>query len=237
MNTATHEFTRWGADHLGALAAVLLVTAAVILLGKGRDEAGRHRLCRALALVLALEFVLEYVVRQCVSDFGPWRENLPLHFCSVMMLISSAALWWRQQWACAFVYFGVLAASVQGLITPALSDGFPSIVYLFFFASHGLLFVAAITIPVVLGWRACGRDIVRCMLLGNLYLLCIIPINLWLGTNYGFTQHGPAEGSLLDYLGPAPWYYLWLQVPALLIFWLMSFAVRQKHHCAPNVPA
>ncbi len=228
MDTATYEFTRWGAEHLGALAATLLCAAAVILTGRSGDEGRRRLTCRLLALVLAAEFVVEYALRLSLESYGSWRENLPLHFCSVMMVISFIALWWRQRWACAFVYFGVLAASIQGLITPALSDGFPSLTYFLFFASHGLLFVAALTIPTVLNWRSKGFDIVRCVLLGDLYLLCIIPVNIWLGTNYGFTQHGPEEGSLLDYLGPAPWYYLWLQLPALLIFWLMSFAVKEK---------
>ncbi len=221
MDTTHYEFIRWGTPHLCALAATLLCATTVLGTGLRCSEQGRHLICRALAVVLALEFVGEYILRMLLDSYGPWKENLPLHFCSLMMIVSIIALWWRQRWACAFVYFGVLAASIQGLITPALSDGYPSITFFIFFLSHGLLLVAALAIPVLLGWRACGWDDLRTVLLADVYLLCIIPINIWLGTNYGFTQHGPEEGSMLDYLGPAPWYYLWLQLPALALFRFM----------------
>ncbi len=228
MESTTHEFIRWGAPHIGALVATLLCATAVIAIGRRNNEQGRRTLCQALALVLAAEFLGEHILRQCLDSYGPWQENLPLHFCSIMLVISFIALWWRKRWACAFVYYGVLAASVQALITPALVKPYPSIAFFIFFLSHGLLFVAALTIPIVQGWRTRGKDIVRSVLLGDVYLLGIIPVNIWLGTNYGFTQHGPVEGSILDYLGPAPWYYLWLQLPALLLFYAMSFAVREK---------
>ncbi len=228
MNANDYEFIRWGTPHWGALAAILLGAAGVLLAGLRCGEQGRRHLCRALAAVILLEFVVEHIVRQLLDSYGPWQENLPLHFCSVMMVISAIALWQRTHWACAFVYFSVLTASIQALITPALLKGFPSVAFFFFFLSHGLLFVAALTIPIVLGWRTRRGDVLRCVLLGDVYLLCVIPLNIWLGTNYGFTQHGPVEGSILDYLGPAPWYYLWLQLPALGLFWLMSFAVRPR---------
>ncbi len=233
-STPTAAFIRWGTPHLGALALLLLCTTAILVAGRRCGERGRLFICRALAATIALEFVIEHIVRLCLNSYGPWRENLPLHFCSVMMVIAVIALWRRQHWACAFVYFSVLTASIQALITPALVQGFPSVAFFFFFLSHGLLFIAALTIPVVLGWRAKLVDTLRCVLLGDLYILCAIPINTWLGTNYGFTQHGPAEGSMLDYLGPAPWYYLWLQLPALGLFLLMFIPVRKKAPHAYN---
>ncbi len=234
METPTCDFIRWGGAHLGALAVILLCTAVLIVIGRRCDKQGRRKLGRVLGAVLLFEFIGEHILRQCLDSYGPWRENLPLHFCSVMLVISFIALWWQKRWACAFVYFSVLTASIQALITPALVKGFPSIAFFIFFLSHGLLFVAALTIPLVLGWRARWKDTWRSVLLGDVYLLCIIPVNIWLGTNYGFTQHGPEEGSILDLLGPAPWYYLWLQLPALLLFLLMFFPVRQPRlSCKP----
>ncbi len=228
MDIPADPFIRWGAAHFGALAVILLAAVGIIISGRRCSEEGRRLLCRGLALVILLEFIVEHIVRQCMDSYGPWQENLPLHFCSVMMLIAFVALWRRQRWASAFVYFGVLAASIQALITTDLEKSFPSIQYFFFFLSHGLLFIAALVVPLVQRWRARRVDIVRCVLLGDVYLLSVIPLNLMLGTNYGFTQHGPADGSILDYLGPGPWYYLWLQVPALLLFALMYLPVRER---------
>ena len=46
-----------------------------------------------------------------------------------------------------------------------------------------------------------------------------------LGTNYGFTRYAPA-GTVLEYFGPAPWYLLTLQLPALAILRLLYLTVR-----------
>ncbi|MCQ2366924.1 MAG: TIGR02206 family membrane protein, partial [Akkermansia sp.] len=138
------------------------------------------------------------------------------------------ALWWRKRWACALVYFAVLTASIQALITPAMADGYPSLPFFIFFISHGLLMVVALAVPVLIGWRARGYDDLRTLALMNLYVVLIIPVNIWLGTNYGYTQGAPLPGTILDYLGPAPWYYLWAELPALAVFRILMLFVHDK---------
>ena len=49
---------------------------------------------------------------------------------------------------------------------------------------------------------------------------CLLYTSIWLGTNYGFTRYAP-EGSVLEYFGPAPWYLLTLQIPALVVLRLL----------------
>ena len=46
--------------------------------------------------------------------------------------------------------------------------------------------------------------------------------------NYGFTMESPVPGCILDYAGPAPWYYLLLQIPAFGLFCLLRLPVREK---------
>lgn len=228
------EFVRWGASHIVVL--VLAVLSSFLMLWRGcrLTQAGRYRLCRILALVVAVQFIGEYAWRTFSGDGSPWQENLPLHFCSLMTVLSAAALWWRWPWACAVVYFGVLTASIQGLVTPALEAAYPSAAFFVFFISHSLLLLSALAIPVLLGWRGKPRDVLRSVLVMDTYLLCIIPVNVWLGTNYGFTRHSPVQGCLLDYLGPAPWYYLWLQIPALAVFRLMLLPVQERGKHSPT---
>lgn len=221
-------FTRWSESHLWVLAIVIITCALTIRAARRMDTAGRQRLCRALALVLAVTFIAEHIGNACIMPYGEWIQNLPLHFCSAMAPVAFIALWYRKRWACAMVYFGVLAASIQALITPTLQADFPNIRFITFFWSHSMLALAALLIPLVLGWRARLKDTWRTVLFADLYLLCVIPINHLLDTNYGFTQYSPVKGCLLDYLGSAPWYYLRLQLPALGLFCLMRLPVREK---------
>ena len=228
MDTTYYEFIRWDTPHLCALALTVFSAVALLALGYRLSERARFLICRVLAGILAMEYVGEFIWRFASGTYGPWQENLPLHFCSFMIIVAIIALWWHKHWACALVYFGVLTASIQGLITPAMANGYPSIAFYIFFFSHGLLLVVALAIPVLLGWRARGFDDVRSILIMDAYVLCIIPVNILLGTNYGYTQGSPVEGCILDYLGPAPWYYLWVQLPVLALFRLMMLFVRER---------
>ena len=228
MNPEIKPFVRWGLPHLIVVLITLLATGGIILLGAKGSTAIRNNFCRAMAIALILMFAVEFIWRHTGGVKTPWQENLPLHFCSVMIIVSAIALRYSKRWACAVVYFGVLTASVQGLITPALADGYPSFAFIIFFLSHSMLFLSAATVIYVQRWRARRKDILRSLLLMDAYLLFIIPINMWLGTNYGFTQESPIPGCLLDYLGAAPWYYLWLQLPALGLFYLMYLPLRSK---------
>lgn len=226
---ASTDFTIWSATHLYTLLVLGILFALILTWGRLQDAAAKKRLCRGIALVILAEYIFEYIWRFCHHSFDIFvREKLPLHFCAVMALLCFIALWWEQRWARALVYFGVLSASIQGLLTPALVIGFPHLDFFLFFISHGLLLLTALAIPLLTDWRADLRAPLQSLLLMNAYLVAIHPINLLLGSNYGFTTAAP-HGSILEAMGtPAPWYYLWLEVPALLLFLFMYLFVRQK---------
>ena len=220
-------FIRWSLVHWAALGAVAL--AAAILLWGGRRLRMEKRILvgKVLGAVFLLTFLAETFGRIVQEHWEPWQDRLPLHFCSLMTLVCFIALWYRRPWACAAAYFGVLTASIQGLITPMLYEGFPSAAFFAFFIGHGLLFISALYLPLVLEWRARPWDDVKTLLLCDAYLLLIIPVNIWLRTNYGFTRYAP-EGSVLEYFGPAPWYLLTLQIPALAVLRLLYLTVRPR---------
>ncbi len=229
MNEPYYPFIRWSSEHITALVITIALAALVLYLGTKLKERGRIIICRILAGIIALQFLSEYIWRAFSDAYGSWEYNLPLHFCSFMSIFAFIALWWRWRPACTLVYFGVLVGSIQGLITPAMANGYPSLAFYVFFIAHGLLLIVALAIPALTGWRARGYDDVKALLLMDAYVLLIIPINLWLDTNYGYTQGVPIRGTLLDYLGSAPWYYLWAQLPVLAVFRLLMLPVHDKN--------
>ena len=52
----------------------------------------------------------------------------------------------------------------------------------------------------------------------NIYLLALVPINLWLGANYFYMMEKPLNPSILDYFGPWPIYILVCEVLAMAFF-------------------
>ena len=224
----TERIVRWSASHWGAIIATALVTLCIIGGALKKPLEVRQKICRALAVVVALIYLADSSFILLTQHHGSWEQNLPLHFCSMMLLVAVFALWTRQRAACWMLYFGALTACLQGLITPALEADYPTLRYFLFFFLHGILMPAALAVPLLLGMRARLRDVVISQMMMNTYLVCVHPINLLLGTNYGFTMESPVPGCILDYAGPAPWYYLLLQIPAFALFCLLRLPVRDK---------
>lgn len=229
MIASASTFEMFSASHYIALLVIALISALTIILGRRLNTSGRIVVCKGIALANLLIFLYEYIRNFMIcSTEHLISAELPLHFCALMALLCFIALWWGPQWARSLVYFGVLSASIQGLLTPALVLDFPTTDYFLFFGSHGLLLLSALAIPLVTGWRSRLKDPIRSLLLMNAYLVVIHPINLLCNSNYGFTTAAP-HGSILESLNtPAPWYYLWLEIPALALFFLMYLFVRKK---------
>ncbi len=237
MNT-TEEFVRWSASHWGAVIVTLIVTIFILKLGlRAPVQEQKNRICRMLAVVVGLIYVADSGYIIISQHHGSWEQNLPLHYCSMMLLVAVIALWTRNRTACWVLYFGALTACLQGLITPALDRDFPTLRYICFFCLHGILMPAALAVPLLLKMRARFRDVLISLFLMDVYLMLIHPINLLLGTNYGFTMKSPVPGCILDYLGPAPWYYLLLQLPVIGLFGCMYLFVRDRSEVCENEAA
>ena len=229
---STEGIVRWSASHWGAVIVTLAVTFAIIGGAVRQPLEVRQKVCRALAVVVGLIYLADSGYILITQHHGSWEQNLPIHYCSMMLLVAVYALWTRNRTACWVLYFGALTACLQGLITPALERDFPTQRYFLFFCVHGILMPAALAVPLLLGMKARIKDAFKSLLLMDAYLLCIHPLNLLLGTNYGFTTESPVPGCILDYLGPAPQYYLLLQIPAFLVFSLMSLPVMERNGAA-----
>jgi uncharacterized membrane protein YwaF len=68
--------------------------------------------------------------------------------------------------------------------------------------------------------------------LGNVYLISVGLINWLLGTNYGYACRKPDTPSLMDILGPWPWYLIALQGVALLLFLVLDAPFRRLRKSA-----
>jgi hypothetical integral membrane protein (TIGR02206 family) len=57
--------------------------------------------------------------------------------------------------------------------------------------------------------------------LTNVYMALVAPINIALGTNYMYLFEKPKEATLMDFLGPWPWYILGLEAVGTALFFIM----------------
>ena len=139
-------------------------------------------------------------------------------------VVRGFALVTRRPLLCAITYFWGLAATVQALITPAITIGFPSAPFVMFFVHHFVVVIAALYIPIVQGWRPkhpLWRSPLEIFGVSVIYLFFALLVNRLIGSNFAFVSHPPPNASLIDHLGPWPWYIFSLLGLALALYFAL----------------
>ena len=102
--------------------------------------------------------------------------------------------------------------------TPDIVEDFPHFHYFRYFAGHHLLVVAIIYAVVVFKLKPTLISLKKAFIALNVFLVIALFANLILDANYFWIMEKPPAGSLLDYMGPWPWYILTGEFVALAHF-------------------
>ena len=128
------RFEAFTVEHFLLIAAFLVVCLALVALGRAhRGTAGEVRFRRAYALLIPCFTVPMQVLQLVPSEFD-FAKSLPLQLCDFAWIAAVVALWTRHWAATALVYFWGLTLTMQGIITPSLTDLFPHPQYFMFWA-------------------------------------------------------------------------------------------------------
>jgi len=188
-------FVPYGRLHAITLAVCLLAIAAPALIGRALDRHGEMILRGSLA-ALAVCYWLAY------TTWWNWhgldlRTGLPLQVCDFNGLIAPLALMSGWRYVRATLYFWTAALTLQAFIQPALTAGPASLLFWAFWVAHSLIASCAVYDIVVLGYRPCWSDLGRAMTVSAGYVALLVPINAWLGSNYGYLGSGRERGPTL----------------------------------------
>jgi hypothetical integral membrane protein (TIGR02206 family) len=218
------NFGLFGPMHLGILAAVPLLAAILAWLDR---HAAFNR--EGLRLVLAAALIVNAVVWYGYLAFRGWLqfpENLPLELCDGALFVTVIALTTRNALSFDLAYYVALAGTTMALLTPDLWEPFPSFSTVQFFIAHGLVVVAVLYLVWSRRARPRRGSIWRAMLGVNLFAAIAGLFNVAFGTNYMYLGGKPQNPSLLDFLGPWPWYLASCEVLALVLFSLLYLPFR-----------
>jgi hypothetical integral membrane protein (TIGR02206 family) len=223
---AAGEFTAYGPSHWAVLVLTVLGATGLVLTGRHADA----RLARRCGQVLAvLILVLNVGMEIWVLSPTQLVHTLPLQLSDLAPYASAYALWTRRPWAFALTFYWCLTLSTQALLTPVLSGpDFPSAPFLAFFAIHVLVIWAAIFLTWGVGLRPSWRGYWFTVLVTVCWAGAMLVFNAVAGTNYGFLNAKPPTGSLLDVLGPWPWYLLPETALALGAWALLTLLGRRR---------
>lgn len=213
------EFQLFGGDHWAALVAVAGSSWLAYRLASGSQSELWRRLGGTLLGALAAALWLFRLVDGFQADL-----DLPLALCDLAFLLSVACFFWPRAWALVMVTYWGLAGTLQALITPDLLYGFPSKEYFLFFIGHSVVIVAVFFLLgknrqlSLSGWRR-AREAFGGLLL---YTAVVGGLDALFGWNYGYLRAKPEGSSVLDFMGPWPWYILGALAFAAFLFVIVA---------------
>jgi hypothetical integral membrane protein (TIGR02206 family) len=225
-------------DHVAALAVTAALCAALPAAARARPGAWTRLFTRAWGALL-LGLFISYPVVVLADGSYELDFDLPLHLTDAATLIAVLALWTLRPLPFELTWFWGLTASLGAILTPDLGadDRFPSFIYWHYFGTHGGVVVAAVFLGFGLGLTARARAVGRVFLATVAWAAVAAVGNALTGGNYMFLREKPDAPTLLDYMGPWPWYIASAALLALALFALLDLPFRRRRAGAPSLRA
>ncbi len=99
------------------------------------------------------------------------------------------------------------ALTSQAFIQPALTAGLHAPTFWAFWTAHTVIAACAVYDLAVLGFRPGWADLGRALIVSAAYLALIVPVNFWLGADYGYLGNPAPDIGIPPFvraLGPWP---------------------------------
>ncbi|MEV0295321.1 TIGR02206 family membrane protein [Nocardia sp. NPDC050710] len=233
--TAQREFSAYGLSHWIVLAVFAVGAVQVVVIGRThRNADAARRFSRTFGAVTLALYLAIYLATMFPPTLG---RSVPLRLTDLATLVAGYALWSHRHWAYALTYYWCLTLSTQALISPALeSPDFPHYEFLAFWAIHLAVVWAAIYLTWGIGMRPDWRSYWFTVAVTVAWVAITFVFNSLADSNYGFVNRKPSTPSLLDVLGPWPW-YLGTVAVVLLVVWALMTWPWVRSPATPTSPA
>jgi hypothetical integral membrane protein (TIGR02206 family) len=189
----------------------------------------------ALFLILiqgVLTFWYIYIAKLDVAN------SLPLHLCDISTFLCAVMLINKSYLLYEITYFWGISGAVQAIVTPDLGRyAYPHFVFFVFFITHGLIILICLFLTFVDGYRPKLSSVFKSIVALNIYAVIVGGFNYIYKTNYLFLCEKPSGASLMDYLGPWPWYLLSLELVGTVLFLVcyLPFTLRNFKNKSINL--
>tara|TARA_B100001769_G_scaffold157451_1_gene123671 strand:+ start:240 stop:968 length:729 start_codon:yes stop_codon:yes gene_type:complete len=151
------------------------------------------------------------------------KLHLPLHLCRLANLLLPFALYNKDNTLFQVLFYWGLSAMFQAIFTPDITHDFPHFHYFRFIAAHHLLVITIIYYVVVFDFKPTISGLKSAFIALNVFLIIALIFNVIFESNYFWLIDKPPAGSLLDLMGPWPWYILVGEFVALIHFYAAYF--------------
>ena len=209
-------FEPYHTSHWVVLALFAIGAVALVSLGRRRGHTAAARRFTHVFGAVILAILIGELVYYLLPAHWTLGHSLPLQLSDLAGLSAAYALFSMRQWAYSLTYYWGLTLSPQALLTPVLyGPDFPNWQFVLFWAWHFVVVWAAIYLTWGLGMRPTWRSYRLVVTVTVCWAAFLLVFNHLAGTNYGYLNAKPAIGTVLNVLGPWPWYLI---PEAILVF-------------------
>jgi hypothetical integral membrane protein (TIGR02206 family) len=207
-----YPFEIFNTPHLISLAGVAILCLTVIVFRNHFSTSSKGLFRTTLAVTLLISQA-GFILWLLYIGEASWKTALPLHMCSLFIVLSALMLFFRSYAIYEFSYFLGTGGALYALITPDIGMyNFPHFLPVQTMIAHGSLLLAQIYMTAVEGFRPTFRSLWKVYAGVLVYSGIVIVINTFIESNYLFFSYKPDFPTLLDVMGPWPWYILGIQV-------------------------
>ena len=215
--TALNRVQILSLEHIIPIGLALIIAVTLIRYARTISSESQQRLIHYIAIFISVSVIAFHIYCTLTTNYNI-RTDLPLYLCSLLGIIIPIFTYYRKYWMFEILVFWVIAGTIQGVITPDIAEGFPSLDYFRYWIVHlGLLTVIFYSI-FVLQLKPKFKSVFKSFLALQVYVIVMIVINYCLDANYFYLNRKPESASVLDYLGDWPYYIIVAQLIIIPLF-------------------
>ncbi|HNR30646.1 MAG TPA: TIGR02206 family membrane protein [Candidatus Hydrogenedentes bacterium] len=224
----------FGFTHCTILMVIVVLNAIILLLPKWMASAKAvSHVALALAMFMIIQEIADRTGHHVLRDVS-LTQILPLHLCGVAVFLVPVMLVSQSYTLFEVLYFWGIGGASVSLLTPDLAFPFPHPLTITFFTSHAFIITGVLYAMIYYGFRPRASSLLKAIIMTVAYAAAVAPVNILLGTNYLYICEKPRGFSVLDFLGPWPWYLPGMAAIALAVFALLYTPFPLLHRFFAN---
>jgi hypothetical integral membrane protein (TIGR02206 family) len=229
------DFEMFSVSHF-VIIGLLFIISAGIYLNKEKLKQGNWRKFEIGAAITLILFEAMYHIWMAVNDNWNVSHAIPLELCSISLFLTVFLLLTKKKIIYEILLFTALLGASQAIFTPLLNFEFPHFRFFHFFYTHLMMIWTVLYFTWVKGYRPTIWSVVKLFVFLNVILPIIMVINKLVDGNYMFLSHKPKSPSLLDVLGPYPYYILSMEGLVISLSLLVWLIFRDKSEIKKDIP-
>lgn len=222
-------------QHLIPIGFAIVFTIFLINYAKKHfTETQKKTVIHYFALFVSVTVISFHLYRMVFDNYN-FKTDLPLYLCSLMALLIPIFTYYKKYWMFEILVFWIIGGTLQAVITPDITEGFPSFDYFRYWVVHLGLLILVFYFIFVFNMKPKLKSVFKSFSALQVYLVVMMMLNYLLNANYFYLNAKPKSASVLDYFGDWPYYLLVTQaiiIPLFLIIYLPFYISerRKKSH-------